>query len=351
MKTMEELYREMLAAYRERTGLEPDAGCDLAVRLYALAAQVYALQVQGDWVARQAFPQTAEGEYLDRHALMRGLERKEEAPARGVVRFIAGEVSEKARTIPRGTVCMTAGLVRFETEEEGVIPAGELWAEVPVRALLSGTGGNVAAGAIVEMAVAPAGVVSCTNPRPCTGGCAREGDEALRARVLDTYLRLPNGANAAYYQQEALSFDGVAAAAVIPRPRGIGTVDVVVAAPGGMPGEELLEELRDHFAARREIAVEVGVRAPAEVTVNVTAKVAPADGVTAEEAAAKAEQALRGWFDGRGLGRRVLRAKLGDLIYNCGGVENYVLVSPAADIEVAEDQLPVLGTLTVEGMA
>lgn len=79
MKTVDEIYQEMLTCYAQRTGMEPEGGCDLAARLYALAAQVYALQVQTDWVARQSFPQTAEGESLDRHAQMRGLERKQAA--------------------------------------------------------------------------------------------------------------------------------------------------------------------------------------------------------------------------------------------------------------------------------
>ena len=68
MKTVDEIFEEMLACFGEKTGVELEAGCDLAVRLYAAAAQVYALYVQADWVARQAFPQTAEGEYLDLHA-------------------------------------------------------------------------------------------------------------------------------------------------------------------------------------------------------------------------------------------------------------------------------------------
>ena len=46
----------------------------------------------------------------------------------------------------------------------------------------------------------------------------------------------------------------------------------------------------------------------------------------------------------------LVRVKLGSLIYACDGVENYAISSPAADVEVEADQLPVLGTLTVEGM-
>ena len=34
-----------------------------------------------------------------------------------------------------------------------------------------------------------------------------------------------------------------------------------------------------------------------------------------------------------------------------GGVDNYELVSPGADVSIEEDMLPLLGTLTVEEMA
>lgn len=349
-KTLDEIYQEMLACYAQRTGLEPEAGCDLAARLYALAAQVYALRVQTEWVARQAFPQTAEGAYLDRHAQVRGLERKKAVAAEGVVRFAVEAAANEARTIPAGTVCMTAGLIRFETLEDGVIPVGETTADVPVRAMESGAAGNVAAGTIVTMAVAPLGVGSCTNPAPCAGGGDAEGDDSLRQRVLDTYRRLPNGANAAFYQHEALSFDRVAAATVLARPRGIGSVDVVVATLEGMPDQELLDELSAYFQSRREIAVDVQVRAPETAAVNVIVQVAPAEGYTQERAAVQAEEAVRGWFTGARLGRSVLRAQLSSLIYQCPAVGNCALTAPAADVTVAADGLPILGTVTVEGM-
>ena len=130
MKTVDEIYGELLASFGKRTGLEPREGCDLSARFYALAAQVCALYIQADWVVRQAFPQTAEGEYLDRHAQLRSLERRPASAAEGVVRFTAGEAATAPRTIPRGTVCMTAGLVRFETTGDAVLEAGELTAEV-----------------------------------------------------------------------------------------------------------------------------------------------------------------------------------------------------------------------------
>ena len=348
MKTIDEIYQEMLVCFGEQTGLEPREGCDLSARLYALAAQVYSLYVQADWVVRQAFPQTAEGEYLDAHAQLRGLERKPAVTAEGTVRFAAGEGSDAPREIPRGTVCMTAGLVRFETTEPAAIPAGQLTADVSVQALEPGKLGNVSARAIVSMAVAPIGVSACTNPEPCAGGADGETDEELRVRVLETFKRLPNGANSAFYQQGALSFDQVAAAAVIPRPRGVGSVDIVPATLAGLPGQELLKELTDYFEARREIAVDLQVRAPETVTVNIAVAVEAEEGRNSAEVLGRVEEAVRGWFNGRLLGQRILRARLGEIIYHCEGVANYSITTPAADVAVREDQLPLLGTLRVE---
>ena len=350
MKTIDEIYREMLACFGEETGLEPREGTDLSARMYALAAQVYALYVQADWVTRQAFPQTAEGEYLDYHAQLRSLERKPALPAQGTVRFTAGEAAQSDRSIPEGTVCMTAGLVRFATTQAAVLPAGELTVDVPVQALEPGTAGNVSAQTVVSMAVAPMGIASCTNPKAFAGGADGEGDEELRARILDTFRRLPNGANAAFYEQGALSFDQVAAAAVIPKPRGLGSVDVIVSTLAGTPGEELLEQLQDYFEQRREIAVDVQVKAPTPVTVNVAVQVKAKGGWDKTQVLDQVEEALEGWFDGKLLGQDVLLARLGSLIYGCDGVENYAVSAPAADLAVDAGQLPVLGTLSVEEM-
>ncbi len=350
MKTIDEIYQEMLSCFGERTGMEPEEGCDLSARLYALAAQVYALYVQADWVTRQAFPQTAQGEYLDRHAQMRGLERKQGTKASGTVRFSAGSAAQTALNIPEGTVCMTAGLIQFETTQAGTIAEGDSYADVPVRALIAGAAGNVAKGTVISMAVAPVGVSSCINPEACSGGGDQEGDGALRKRVLDTFKRLPNGANAAFYQQGAMSFDQVAAATVISRPRGTGTVDVIVAAQGGVPPEALLEELEAYFEERREIAVDLQVKAPDTVTVNLAVQVKAKDGYDSGAVLATVENALAAQFTGKLLGQDILLAWLGSVIYACDGVDNYRIAAPAADIPVDVDELPVLGALTVEAM-
>ncbi|MBM6664796.1 baseplate J/gp47 family protein [Flavonifractor plautii] len=319
----------------------------MAVRLYAVAAQIYALYVQADWVNRQCFPQSAEGEYLDRHAQLRGLERRAAVAAEGSIRFETDSATQADLTIPAGTVCMTAGLIRFETTREVTLRAGQTQVDAPAAALEPGAAGNVAAGTIRAMAVAPVGVSRCTNPEGFSGGLDAEDDETLRTRVLETFQRMPNGANAAYYEQSAMSFPQVAAAAVVSRPRGVGSVDVVVATAAGVPDEELLEELQAYFEERREIAVDVLVRAPETENVNVTVQIQTAANRDGETVRQNVEGAIRGWFNGQRLGQNILRAKLGQLIYEVDGVENYALTAPAADVTVEHDVLPRLNSLSV----
>ena len=330
--TVEELYGQMVDTFQRETGLALAGDGDMAVRLYAVAAQLYALYVQADWVGRQCFPQTAQGDYLDKHAQLRGLERRAATAAVGVLSFETDHPPEADLSIPEGTVCMTAAQVRFETTEAGVLKAGQTSAQV--RA----------------MAVAPVGVSRCTNPEAFSGGLDAEGDESLRERVLETFRRMPNGANAAFYQQEALSFPEVAAATVVARPRGVGTVDVFLATAAGLPDSGLLEQVAAHLEERREIAVDVQVKAPEVRTVDVSVQVAARPGADFDTVRQAVESAVRGWFDGRLLGQSVLRAQLGALIFGVEGVENYALTAPAADVAAAVDELPQLGTLTVAAL-
>ena len=347
MKTCQEIYEEMAAEYARQTGFQMDAQADLAVRLYAAAAQIESLYAYCDWVLRQSFPQTASGESLDSHGALRGITRKEGLCAQGRLRFSVGQIRADDVTVPAGTVCTTAGLVRFVTTAETVVQAGDLYADAPAQAESPGETGNAAAGAVCHMTQAPAGVTSCTNPAAFTGGQGPEDDEALRARILSSYARLPNGANKAFYEERALSHEGVAGVAVLPRVNGIGTVGVVVAGTAGTPSEALLEEIRADLESVREIAVDVTVSAPELVTVPVTATLRPAATATFQQAKAAAEAALGAFFTGERLGKPVYLAELGHVLFATGLVANYHIQAPAADVSITASQLPVLGTVTL----
>ena len=347
MKEWTEIYEQMRGTFAQRAGFVPSEGCDSAVRLYALAAELQSLLMQADWVLDQSFPQTAQGMYLDYHAETRGITRAAAEKAVGTLRFAAADKVTATCPIEKGAVCMTAEGVRFETTEDAAIAVGSQWADVPAQAVEAGAGGNVIAGTVTLLSAMPVGVVQCTNPTAFSGGCDAESDEALRGRVLASYQRLPNGANAAYYEQEAMRYPGVAAAKAVGRARGIGTVNVVIATHAGVPDAALLAAVETDLQKKREIAVDVKVLAPAVETVAVTAALKAAPGYTFAEVKAGAQSALEELFTGELLGKSVTTARLLTLLCGVEGVENVHLTAPAADVAVGSTELPMLGTVTL----
>lgn len=344
-KTIESIYSEMLAVFSEASGYTPSSSCDLAARLYAAAAQVQSLYLQAQWLLDQCFPQTAAGEYLDRHAQMRDIRRNVATRASGKLRFgvttaISGDLSIKS-----GTVCMTKDGVRFATTADAVLAGGTLSVDVPATALEPGRKGNVAANTVTIMAAMPVGVKACTNPEAFSGGEDEESDEDLRLRLLDSYRRPPNGANAAYYEQAALSFAGVAAALAVGCPRGVGTVDLYIATDGS--DITLLTKVNRYLQERREISVNLQVKEAPIRIININVAVQPAAGYTFETAQADAEAALRAAFNGTLLGKAVTLAFLGNLLYDLESIQNYKFTSPTGDIAVAATVLPRLGTVTI----
>ena len=75
MTEITEIYENMKETYREKTGLDINDMSDMAVRMYAAAVEIASLYTYNDFVKRQAFPQTATGQYLDNHAETRGIKR------------------------------------------------------------------------------------------------------------------------------------------------------------------------------------------------------------------------------------------------------------------------------------
>ena len=139
----------------------------------------------------------------------------------------------------------------------------------------------------------------------------------------------------------------MAAAKAVGKARGMGTVDVYAAAPGGTPSAALLAELQAEFQKSREIAVDVQVKAPTTQAVNVAVTVEVEEGADFAGVKAEAETMLADFFSGKLLGKAVTLAELGSRIYALPGVKNYHITAPAADVAADDTVLPVLGTVSV----
>lgn len=347
MNTVNEIYEELKDAFEAEAGITLNDSGDMALRFRALAAQLVSLQAQAEYAQRQCFPQTATGEALDSHALQRGLSRKPAEKASGTLRFSVSAPAVSEIAIPAGTRCVTPDEMEFTVTEGGVIAVGSTYADVAAEAVTAGAKGNIAADSTVFMELPPVGVSGCAVPAAFSGGCDEESDDALRARVLESYRSIANSGNAAYYRQLALNAEGIAAVSVQPRHRGRGTVDITIATAEGVPSTAVLSRVSSLFNGRREICVDVDVKAPTTHAVDVTAEISVESGYDGAEVCARVEEALENHFTGAILGKGVKLAELGSIIFAVEGVENYAVSEPTADLAASPTVLPVLGELDI----
>ena len=347
MKTAEEIYSEMKNVFYEESGHSVADDCDMGVRLYAAAVQAEALYYYGQWVTRQAYPQTADGEYLDNHGSMRGLLRKAAVKAEGYVSFYITHAADYDIAVPQGTVCADAGGNAFVTAEEGKISAGETLCTVKCEAVEAGKAGNVPSDTVIFMTHIPVGIEGCVNTAAFTGGADAEDDESFRERILESYKNAPNGANAAWYKETALAVKGVSAASVVPCAEGAGSVDVIVVSENMTADAALLKTVSDAFEGKRELGINVSVKAPTALKVNVSAEVKVKAGFEAEKVLKAAESELISVFKPGLLGKSLYISDLAAALMKTEGVESYHITAPTSDILASAAVLPAAGEISV----
>lgn len=346
--TYDEILGTMKDKFRELSGAEADDASDVGIRMKVLAGQIFSLVSQSNWLLKQLFPQTAEGKYLDMHAETHAIVRKSVSKATGTLNFSRQTVLQYNVQIPAGTVCGIQGSGKqFVTTQEAVLQAGTLGVNVPAQAAEGGAEYNAAANTITVMINPPQGIAAVTNTLPFSGGGAEESDESLRKRLLESYGETSNGANAAYYRETALKFDEVASAAVLPRVRGRGTVDVVIKTRSITPSAELISKVTAEIQKNREIGTDVLVRGPAVKKLDVSADISVKNGYILSDVISKCKDAVNEYFGSLQIGDDLLRAALGSIIFSVEGVQNYRINSPTADFNSDNDVLLILNTLAV----
>lgn len=348
--TQAEIYQEMLETFEEETGYEIGTTGDLAVRFQAAAAQLMALYHYGDYIYRQAFPQTAQAESLDLHGQRRGLSRLEARRATGTLRFSVSSALKVPLAIAEGTVCLSGEGTAFETIESGAILAGDTYVDVQAQAVEPGPQGNAVAKSITVMQTPPDGVEQVTNPERFSGGRDQETDEDYRDRILESYKGLNNGTNVAFYRELALSVDGIDEVAVIPQINGAGSVGLLVTSDSGIVSQEALDTLDALLEQRRELGITVVVQEPENVVVTVAATILAAEGYTVSQAKTAVAQAISDCIGALPLGKTLYRAALCSSAMATGTIDNITFTKPAADMVPESNQQLIPGTITLEGI-
>lgn len=321
------------------------ADSDFAMRANAVGSAIEGLYQHQQWLARQILPDTADSDYLERHASLRGITRKPTSAATGTVHF-SGAVGS---AIPALTEAKTNGGVSVITTADAVIGAGGT-VDVAARASVSGVAGNQAAATPLTLISAPAGVQSQASIVTMSGGSDIESDASLLARLL-VDIRLPPAGGAPHdYMTWSLEVPGVIDSYIFTQRRAANSVDVVIEAAGGVPSAQLIADVTAHIASVRPCCADVLVMGPGLVVVNITA-ILTLSGITLAEATTLITARLSAYFATLHVGDSILRSKLIMLMMEVPGVIDVSLTTPAANVTILADathsQLAQLGALAL----
>lgn len=350
METYDAILERMVETYEEESGARVEDVSEIGLRLRVLAGELFRLETSLDWLERQAFPQTATGKQLDLHGDLQGVFRKPAEQAKGTVTFSRYLPLTFDLVVPQGTVCATSGepVIQYETTQDGILEAGELTVDVPVKALEAGAAGNTAAGYVTTLVSAPTGIHYVSNQGAITGGREEEEDEAYRQRILDSLGHSPSGANGDYYRKIALEQEGITAVQVVPRSSGAGTVTLYVWGEGAAPSASVLQELREKLESAREIGVNVTVQAATEVPMTVHIQIEPEPSVDFAWAKEQVAQAITAYGETRQIGDPFYLTDVTKAALNAAPLAKVAYPSSMMDVDPMVGYRITVGTVQVE---
>jgi len=296
-----------------------------------------------EWLGLQVFVDTAEAEFLARHAAIRGLARTPAAFAAGDVDLIG----EDGTQVLEGTRLRRADGIEYATAALATIAGGT--ATVAVVASAPGASGDADAGTTLTMVEAFAGVEATATVAAAglTGGRDEESDEDLRERVLTHIQQPPHGGAHFDYIRWAKEVAGVTRVWVEPSHFGLGSVGVFFVrdqdAGSILPDPGEVQSVRDHIDAVRPVTADVTVIAPTEEAVDFEIALTPD---TAEVRAAVVQELIDVLFREGRPGGTILLSHIREAISAAAGETDHTLVAPVANVTVAAGALPTLGTMT-----
>ena len=196
----------------------------LRVMADAMAAMAHLTLRYLDWLALQLLPDTAEREWLDRHADI-WLVNADGTIGRKVATMASGTVTmtgTAGTVVPIGTQ-ISDGTTTYETLADATI--GTAPVTVEVRAIDAGTIGNLPPGSQLDFVTSIPNVDDDATVVELHGGTDTETDNQLRQRILQRIRNPPMGGAQADYVTWALAVPGVTRAWAAPE-QGAGTITV-----------------------------------------------------------------------------------------------------------------------------
>lgn len=306
------------------------------------AMALYEAHLHLSWWGQQYFPDTAEGEALDRHGNIWGVYRRAATAAMGKVIF-AGEAGVE---IAAGLEMQSVLGLTYQAAEGGVIPE-EGTLTLAVVAVDAGKDGNLDAGSSLTLVTALSGLNSqaaMVDGDGLAGGADREGDADFTTRILDRIRNPGHGGSADDYRRWVK--DAYAASFVRANPITGGVSVVVAMGTAAAPRVPTAEELADILAYLDELRP-VGM-ADFFVTPVVLRAIDHRVVLSPDTSKTRANvtAAITSFYAREAdIGGTIYRSRLSEAISAADGEYNHELFEPAGDTVCAENELPVPGDL------
>lgn len=201
------------------------------------------------------FVKTAVGTWLDMLAWAVNVERKGATKAKGVLlftRLAAGGALE----VPAGTVVQSASInghiYQLVTTAAGQFTDGMMQLEIPVEAVETGSGYNLAPGYYAILPEPVPGIAQVVNADGwlTSPGADPEPDDQLRLRVRNQFSAVNQWHTDAVYRAMIAAFPGVRPDGVYfehGAPRGPGSANAYVLFEADVPGETYLEQINAYI--------------------------------------------------------------------------------------------------------
>ena len=313
-------------------------------------AEVYARAVAGlshslhgfvEWLSRQVLPDTAEAEYLDRHASLWGVARKPAAVAVGTVTF----TGLSGASVPEGAVLQALDGAQYTTTAAVTLVAST--GTAAVVAVVPGAAGNRTAGQTLTLATPILSVQSGGVASALTGGADTEADDALLARLLDRIQRPPHGGASFDYVRWALEVPGVTRAWCYPLELGAGTVTVRFMrdddATTAIPEPAEVAAVQAYIDSLRPVTAQVTVVAPVAAPLALTIAVTPNTQAVRDAVTAELQDLITREAEPGGT---LLLSRIRAAVSAAAGESNNTVASPTADVTRTLGQITTLGAIT-----
>lgn len=349
--TLEEIRASILRDYQTYyPNADTSEDSDAYARASSLAACAEGIYAHQKWLIKQFFPDTADTEFLEKHAGLRGLHRRNATYAAGKGATISGNPDA---VIAVGLQIKTEDGRFYETTESAVISSGGT-AVVAVRSLATGAVQNIKTATKGSFMAAPVGVSTDVVLNDVVGATNAESDSSLLERLLNKIRRPAAGGNKYDYKDWALEVDGVEQAYVYPLRRGLGTVDIAITADNGVPSDDTVRRAQEYIDQERPVtAKESKVVKPdvTKVNFNIQVKIS---GVALNDIKTAINNALRDYFNGLIPGDDLIVSQCEAVVNNLIGVVDRRFIAPTANQKadiVNKIEWFRLGEVTVTEMA